>query len=197
MKENRSPVANGNANSATSAVSKSTGLSCSKTFCSHGWRSKYTLLNFLYLQEITTLLSNTTESKHQTCESAILYTSRWHHHHQHAVDRWPSHAYLLMASLESAHLVDPPLPSTACAQKTSPPGNWRQGHRQRAPRVGCLAPDYSMRHPILLFYITTLMHGHEPRCGEREENGKKVGETMRGGREEKTGSSLGHPMPSD
>lgn len=75
----------------------------------------------------------------------------------------------------------------------------------KAPQVVCLARHYSMRHRVLLFYITILMHGHEPRREEKEENGKKAGENLRGGREEKQDqvwaipchwTSTGYPVPN-
>lgn len=98
---------------------------------------------------------------------------------------WPSLAYLFVTSLESAHLADPLLPGEACAQETDPSGNGHHGHGRRVPQVVCLPLHHSMQCHVVLFHRTTLMQGHGPRCVEREENGKKAGETMRGGREEK------------
>lgn len=60
MRENRSPIVNGNLQLDTPAVSASTGLSYPKPFSDPCRPSKYTLLNFLHLNEITTLLSSAT-----------------------------------------------------------------------------------------------------------------------------------------
>lgn len=178
---------------ATSVVSKPP---YSKTFCSHCPRSRYTLLNFLHLNEITALLSNTTESGYQSCESAALYMSWWHHPQQHTQQippYWPSRAHLLATSLESAHLAEPLLPRVkACALETD-----TMDSGKGVPQVVCLALHNSRRCHILPLYITTLMHSHEPRCGETEEHGKKAGGNMRGRQRGKTRSSLGHPTPVD
>lgn len=48
------------------------------------------------------------------------------------------------------------------------------------PQAVCLALHDSMRRHVFPLYVTTLMHSHEPRCGETEEHGKKAGGNMRG-----------------